>query len=129
MPDGLARFGADARDEVGRTGEPLQADEVTARAAALAAHALGVAGEGERLLQLRPGDDGPAPGTAQPALQQQLAQGLPDGLAGHLVALGEVTLGGQRAALAELVEELGDPRLDGVVLGDAAVFGDAGAHG
>lgn len=61
VPDRLAPLDRDLGGELLGAGEAVQADEVAAGPPALAADALGVAGQRERLLQLGPGDDGAAP--------------------------------------------------------------------
>ncbi len=49
------------------------------------------------------------------------------GLAGHLVLLGEIALGGQEPPFAQLLDQHGDVRLDRVVLRDGGGAPDAGA--
>ena len=122
VPHGLAAPHADLGGEGFGTGEPVQGDQAAAGPASLPADAFRVTGQGERLLQLGPRHHRAAALPAQPSLQQQLTQRLADGLAGDLEPRRQIPLGRQQSALAELVDQLGDACLDGVVLGDASVL-------
>jgi hypothetical protein len=84
------------------------------------AHVLGVADQLELLGDLRLGDEGAlALDALEPALDDQLGQGLPDGGTGRLVLLGQGPLRGQRAAGRERLDQLHQQLFELVVLGNA----------
>jgi len=84
MPDRLAARQPGLSGERFGAGKAVERDEVTARRAPL---------------------------PPQPPLQHQFTDRLPYGLPRDLVPLGQVPLGGEQSALAEFVDEGGDPRL------------------
>lgn len=101
VPHRLAAPYAEFGGERVGAGEPVETDQTAGGGTPLFADAFGVAGEGERLLQFRPGHHRAPALPAQPAFQQQLAQSLADRLARDLGAGCEVTFGRQLSAFTE----------------------------